>query len=61
MTVRDNGIGITKENINSMKAMGIAGMKERVRGVKGSLHINAESGVGTSININIPVNKSKKR
>jgi signal transduction histidine kinase len=59
MTVRDNGIGITKENINSMKAMGIAGMRERVRGVKGSLLINAENGVGTLINVKIPFNKSK--
>jgi signal transduction histidine kinase len=58
--VKDDGIGINKENIVSLKSMGIAGMRERIRGVKGSLQIKAETGSGTSIKVKIPLNKNKK-
>lgn len=58
--VKDDGIGINKENIVSLKSMGIAGMRERIRGVRGSLQISAEAGSGTSIKVKIPLNKNKK-
>jgi PAS domain S-box-containing protein len=57
MLIKDNGIGIDKDKIDSMKSMGIAGIKERVRSVRGNVSIKGEQGSGTILKISVPLNR----
>jgi two-component system sensor histidine kinase UhpB len=58
--IKDNGKGIDKDMISSMSSMGIAGVKERVKSVSGSVIIKGEKGSGTIIKISIPLKNWKK-
>jgi PAS domain S-box-containing protein len=60
MNINDNGIGISKELVSSLKSMGIAGMKERVKLVNGKITIGCKKGLGTRIKIIIPLNRREK-
>jgi len=55
MKISDDGIGISEEKIHSLTSMGLAGMKERVRGLDGKLWISGKQGIGTTILISIPI------
>lgn len=57
LTVKDNGIGIDKEIINSIRSMGIAGLRERVRSANGTMTIIGKKGSGTRIKVSIPLKK----
>ena len=59
MTITDNGTGITKDKVNSLGSMGIAGMKERVKSAKGKIIIRGETGGGTRIKVILPLIKEK--
>jgi PAS domain S-box-containing protein len=54
LTVQDNGIGITKEQIKSNKSLGLVSMHERVRQFNGTIDIFSEKGDGTKLTIFIP-------
>jgi PAS domain S-box-containing protein len=56
MSIKDNGKGISREQINSFKSMGIQGIKERVRSIGGKLLIKGINGSGTTIKVSIPLN-----
>jgi two-component system sensor histidine kinase UhpB len=56
LTISDNGIGITADEIKSNKSFGIIGMKERVASFKGSFEIYPGKEKGTEIKINFPLN-----
>jgi signal transduction histidine kinase len=58
MLIKDNGKGIRNEFVNSLKSMGIAGMKERVNSVSGKITFRGEKGSGTRIKIFIPLKRS---
>jgi PAS domain S-box-containing protein len=60
MLITDDGIGIETSKVNSLKSMGIAGIKERVKSVLGKMTIISEKGKGTKIKISIPLQKEKK-
>jgi PAS domain S-box-containing protein len=60
MLITDDGIGIETGKVNSLKSMGIAGIKERVKSVLGKMTIIGEKGKGTRIKILIPLQKEKK-
>jgi PAS domain S-box-containing protein len=60
MLITDDGIGIETSKVNSLKSMGIAGIKERVKSVLGKMTIIGEKGKGTKIKISIPLQKEKK-
>lgn len=60
MLIIDDGIGIETSKVNSLKSMGIAGIKERVKSVLGKMTIIGEKGKGTKIKISIPLQKEKK-
>ncbi len=60
MLIKDNGIGIDKEKVNSISSMGIAGIRERVRSVGGSILIKGEKGLWTFIKVSIPVKTRNK-
>lgn len=54
MTVRDNGIGITEEQIQSAKSYGLMGIKERAYFCGGRADISGKKGEGTTVVISIP-------
>lgn len=56
LNVTDNGIGIRPQDISSPVSFGIIGIRERVYAMKGEMDITGTSGMGTSINIAVPVN-----
>jgi signal transduction histidine kinase len=53
--ISDNGIGITDANLNSKKSFGLIGMRERAITLGGTFEISSESGSGTVVNLNFPV------
>ena len=57
MIIRDNGIGINNRAINSLRSMGITGMKERMRMIDGNIRIKGGKNIGTTLLIRIPTNK----
>jgi len=62
LTVEDDGIGITEDQILKPKAFGIIGMEERARFLGGELKIKGISGTGTTVQVRIPpqVNNPKQ-
>jgi len=53
--VRDNGRGITMEQIANPGSFGIIGMRERVRSMGGSMEIHGSKKKGTVVTVKIPV------
>jgi PAS domain S-box-containing protein len=54
LEIRDNGRGITEEEILNPKSLGLLGMKERVLTFGGDLSIRCEPGGGTTLVLKIP-------
>jgi len=54
LEIRDNGRGITAEEIMNPKSLGLLGMKERVLAFGGELSISGELGGGTTLVLKIP-------
>lgn len=57
LTIKDNGIGITEEQINNPKSLGILSMRERVLTLNGILFISGKKNKGTTLKIKIPLKK----
>jgi signal transduction histidine kinase len=55
LVVKDNGRGITEEEIQRPGSLGLLGMKERVGLLGGVLEIKGEPGKGTTVAIVIPL------
>ena len=55
--VRDNGIGIGKDKIESPKSFGLMGIRERARACGGEIKILGKPGEGTAVIIIIPWQK----
>jgi PAS domain S-box-containing protein len=54
LEIRDNGRGITEEEILNPESLGLLGMKERVLAFGGELSIFGEPGGGTALVLKIP-------
>jgi len=54
LILKDNGKGITNEEIQDSHSFGIIGMRERVRTLGGEFFISGSKGKGTMLNIHIP-------
>jgi PAS domain S-box-containing protein len=54
LEVRDNGKGITEDEISGAKSLGIIGIRERVRYLGGEVRIEGSPGVGTVVTVTIP-------
>jgi PAS domain S-box-containing protein len=54
ITIKDNGCGITQEQMMKSGSFGIQGMRERIRYFGGDLTIESSSQIGTLLRINIP-------
>jgi PAS domain S-box-containing protein len=57
ITIKDNGVGITREQVFSPESYGIMVMRERVNFWKGKINISGTQNVGTKIAITIPLTK----
>jgi PAS domain S-box-containing protein len=57
LEIRDNGRGITEEEILNPESLGLLGMKERVLTFGGESSIRGEPGGGTSLILKIPRHK----
>jgi signal transduction histidine kinase len=55
LQVRDNGKGISKEQIASVKTFGLVGMRERALVFGGNVVIEGSPGAGTVVTVRIPV------
>ncbi|WP_313640778.1 PAS domain S-box protein [Paenibacillus sp.] len=54
LNYEDNGIGMSLLGENSLKSMGIYGMKERVRSMDGTIAFHSPEKKGLAVNISIP-------
>jgi PAS domain S-box-containing protein len=57
LQIRDNGRGITQEEISSSKSLGLSGMRERAFAFGGEVAIGGGPGQGTTVTLKIPVNQ----
>ena len=55
MRVIDNGIGIDEEKLNSIKSIGLIGIKERIVLLNGEVFIKTAPQKGTELHIKVPV------
>ena len=60
LVVKDNGKGITEEEIGNPRSFGILGMKERVHSLEGELMITGMKGRGTVVKATIPLGEEGK-
>jgi PAS domain S-box-containing protein len=55
LTVRDNGIGITQDQLTDPRSLGLTGMRERVQAFGGSLKFKSATGKGPTVRVTMPV------
>lgn len=60
LTIRDNGKGITEEQIKNSDSFGLIGMRERARFLGGELEIKGLPNKGTTIKLEIPIKKKRR-
>ena len=54
LTVRDDGIGLRREELNRPDALGLIGVRERALGFGGDLHLASRPGEGTTVTVRVP-------
>ena len=54
LKVVDNGVGISKKELNGSQSLGLVGIQERVRHWNENLSIKGMPNMGTSVTVNIP-------
>jgi PAS domain S-box-containing protein len=57
LVVRDNGTGITQDQLNDPRSLGLTGMRERVQAYGGTVEFKSAPGKGTSVRVRMPVEK----
>ena len=55
LEIEDNGIGISNGQINNPNSLGLLGIQERVRSLKGKIDIIGFPGKGTAIKVSFPI------
>jgi len=61
LTVRDNGRGISEEEIANTRSIGLVGMRERARLIGGDLVLQGAPGRGTTVTLRVPLNRIAKQ
>jgi signal transduction histidine kinase len=59
LVVRDNGRGITKQELSSVESIGLLGMSERARLLGGRVTISGVAGRGTTVTVQVPSPRAK--
>jgi len=57
LDVKDNGRGITKNDIDNKKSLGLLGMRERTLAFGGRIEVKGHPGRGTKVTVEIPLKK----
>jgi len=60
MEVKDNGRGISTDEITNTKSIGLLGMRERAALLGGELSISGQTGQGTIVTVKIPLARSAR-
>ena len=55
MTVQDNGRGITEDEINNPRSLGLIGLRERALSCGGTISIKGSQDGGTVVTAHIPL------
>lgn len=55
LSIKDNGKGITQNQVNNPRSLGILGMRERALILGGNLNIKSTMGSGTLVNLELPI------
>ncbi|HZS07783.1 MAG TPA: PAS domain S-box protein [Blastocatellia bacterium] len=61
LSVRDNGRGVTSNELARPESLGIVGMRERALVFGGELQISGEQGQGTTVTVRLPLEKQAAR
>lgn len=59
LTIRDNGRGITKAELASVKSIGLLGMSERARLLGGRVRVAGSPGRGTAVTVTMPMSTKR--
>ena len=54
LVVADNGLGITPQQLDSSRSLGLIGLRERARAFGGSIEMDGQPGIGTRVVARIP-------
>jgi signal transduction histidine kinase len=57
LRIEDNGRGVTEQQLNDPKSLGLAGMRERAMVLGGEFKIAAAPAGGTVANVRIPLSR----
>lgn len=60
LLVKDNGKGITEEDLINPRAYGLMGMRERVQSFNGNIMITGTENKGTNVTVNIPLDDKER-
>ena len=60
IAISDNGIGFDRDIINTKDGLGIAHIEARVELMNGDITIDSVRGLGTTVNIKLPIQKKEK-
>ncbi len=60
LLIEDDGVGISREILDSNSSLGLIGMQERARQFGGAVEISGIKNKGTKISIDLPVKKLQK-
>jgi signal transduction histidine kinase len=60
LEVKDNGRGISEEEINNTRSIGLLGMRERAALLSGEVRVSGEPGKGTTVRVRIPLTPQGK-
>ena len=55
LEVRDNGRGITREEVSGPRSLGLLGIRERAELLGGSMAIEGHPGAGTVLTVTLPM------
>ena len=55
LNVRDNGVGITEEQLDDPRSIGLVGIRERAMAFSGRADFNRSPGGGTTVAVELPV------
>lgn len=59
LEIKDNGKGITPDQIKDYRSLGLHGMEERVLVFGGQIYIEGFAGKGTTVKVEIPINQEE--
>jgi len=61
LIIKDNGIGITPEQIKSPSSLGLIGMKERIYPFQGKMLIRGKPKKGTTVRVSLPLSAKETK